>query len=172
MAPQRDHHISTNEASYMDLAMLLLNRLVQIVHIWKKPNFVSSYELLNWFEVHISEKKRKSARLVGPASWGEMNGWPLHAQGHQRRHAKETEKPQPWVKTQLQMPFISISFWDLYYVYSNETQMHVIIENWQIQIRRCSSVRNGLDYCAWTMRSDAPDHAAQLSLSHVAHALL
>ena len=25
-----------------------------------------------------------------------MNGWPLHAQGHQRRHAKETEKPQPW----------------------------------------------------------------------------
>ena len=58
------------------------------------------------------------------------------------------------------------------YAYSNETQMHVIIENWQIQIWRCSSVRNGLDYCAQTMRGDAPDHAAQLSLSHVAHALV
>jgi len=25
-----------------------------------------------------------------------MKGWPPRVQGHGRRHAKETEKPQPW----------------------------------------------------------------------------
>ena len=38
----------------------------------------------------------KTEGLVGSGFWMGMKGWPPRVEGHGRRHAKETEKPQPW----------------------------------------------------------------------------